>query len=77
MGKAGDLTQHAPKRTGKSPEAEEATQKAATPDTKRLNANIPEPLHRAVKTHAARTGQSMTDIVEDALRAHLPNSPNE
>lgn len=77
MGKAGDLTQHAAKKTGKSSEAADATQKAAEPDTKRLNANIPEPLHRAVKTYAAQTGQSMTEIVEDALRAHLPNYTNE
>jgi predicted HicB family RNase H-like nuclease len=74
MGQQGDLTQQVQRQTGKSAEAQRATQKAAEEDTKRLNANIPLSLHARVKVYAARRGQTMTDVIEEALRAYLPGA---
>ena len=38
---------------------------------KRLIADIPEPIFRALKVHSAQTDEQMRDIVAEALRKHL------
>lgn len=72
MGQGGDLTQQTTRTTGKSEEAKKALAKAAEEETKRLNANIPQSLHARVKLYAFQRGFTMTDVIEDALQAYLP-----
>lgn len=77
MGKKGDLTDVGPRQTGKSDEAQKQAEKAAQEDTKRLNANVPESLHRAVRMEAARRGVDMKTVMVEALTEHLPNYSDE
>jgi predicted HicB family RNase H-like nuclease len=77
MGKHGNLEDLANRQTEKSNEARQQVEEAATEDTKRLNANVPEPLHRAVRMEAARRGVDMKTVMVEALTEYLPNYPNE
>jgi predicted HicB family RNase H-like nuclease len=77
MGTHGDLSDVAQRKQEKSPQAQEQAQKAAEEPTKRLNANVPESLHRAVRVEAARRGVDMKDVMVEALVEYLPNYPNE
>ncbi|MCS4044558.1 putative HicB family RNase H-like nuclease [Salinibacter ruber] len=77
MGKHGNLEDVASRQTEKSDEAQEQTEKAGEEDTKRLNANVPESLHQAVRMEAARRGIEMKQIMIEALVEYLPNYPNE
>jgi hypothetical protein len=43
--------------------------------TGRINANIDKELYTEVKIHAAKTDQSITAIIERALREYLKNHP--
>lgn len=77
MGKEGDLTKHAGRETEKSKEAQQQVERAAEEDTKRLNANVPESLHRAVRMEAARRGVEMKQVMMEALTEYLPNYSSE
>ena len=55
----------------------EEEKRAGEEPTKRLNANVPESLHRAVKLEAARRGVDMKAIMVDALREYLPDYSDE
>ena len=61
------------KKSGYSASIEELKKKVAKDDVprKRLNVEIPEPLHTELKLYATRHGASMTDIVEGLIRGHL------
>jgi len=61
------------KAGGYSASIEELKKKVAEEDVprKRLNVEIPEPLHTELKLYATRHGASMTDIVEGLIRDHL------
>lgn len=77
MGQHGDLTTAAQTQTPKSTPAQEQTEKAREEPTKRLNANVPESLHRAVRMEAARRGVDMKDVMVEALREYLPTDSRE
>lgn len=77
MGKEGDLSKHAGRKTEKSKEVQQQVHRAGEEDTKRLNANVPESLHRAVRMEAARRGVEMKQVMMEALTEYLPNYPNE
>lgn len=77
MGKHGNLEDVASRQTGKSDEAREQMEEAAEEDTKRLNANVPESLHQAVRMEAARRGVDMKTVMVEALTEYLPNYPDE
>ncbi len=77
MGKHGDLSDAVGRKTGKSREAREQSEQAAEEPTKRLNANVPESLHRAVRMEAARRGVEMKTVMMEALIEYLPNYPEE
>ena len=77
MGNEGDLTQQTGRTTGASGEVEEQAKKAAEEDTKRLNANVPESLHQAVRMEAARRGVEMKQVMVEALTEYLPNYSDE
>lgn len=77
MGKHGNLEDVAERQTGKSDEAREQAEKAGEEDTKRLNANVPESLHRAVRMEAARRGVEMKQVMVEALTEYLPNYSDE
>jgi len=77
MGKHGNLEDIAGRKTSKSDEAEEQAERAAEEETKRLNANVPKSLHRAVRMEAARRGVEMKTVMVEALCEYLPNYPNE
>lgn len=77
MGKEGDLTKHASRNTEKSKEAQKQVEKAAEEETKRLNANVPESLHQAVRMEAARRGVEMKQVMVEALTEYLPNYSSE
>jgi len=77
MGKQGDLSQFAQRQREKSEAAMEEEKRAGEEPTKRLNANVPESLHRAVKLEAARRGVDMKAIMVDALREYLPDYSDE
>ena len=61
------------KVSGYSPSIEELKEKVTEDDVprKRLNVEIPEPLHTELKLYATRHGASMTDVVEGLIRGHL------
>jgi len=73
MGVEGDLTKQSDRTTDPSPEAQEQVERAAQEDTKRLNANVPESLHQAVRMEAARRGVDMKTVMVEALEEYLPN----
>jgi predicted HicB family RNase H-like nuclease len=73
MGTKGDLTDVAKRQQEKTEQAQEQAEKAAQEPTKRLNANVPESLHRAVRMEAARRGVDMKDVMVEALTEYLPN----
>jgi len=77
MGKHGNLEDQAARRRRKSDVAQEQEAKAGTEPTKRLNANVPESLHKAVRMEAARRGVDMKDVLVEALVEHLPNYSDE
>lgn len=77
MGKHGNLEDVAERQTGKSDEAREQAEKAGEEDTKRLNANVSESLHRAVRMEAARRGVEMKQVMVEALTEYLPNYSDE
>lgn len=59
------------KKASRNAVTEDVARKAAEEPTKRLNANVPESLHRRVKIEATRRGVSITDFLVEALEAHL------
>lgn len=73
MGKKGNLNEQVGRNTGKSEEAREQVERAAEEETKRLNANVPESLHQAVRMEAARRGVEMKQVMIEALTEYLPN----
>lgn len=77
MGVEGDLTQQSNRQTEPSPEAQKQTEEAAKEPTKRLNANVPESLHQAVRMEAARRGVEMKTVMVEALEEYLPNYSDE
>jgi predicted HicB family RNase H-like nuclease len=77
MGTHGNLSDVAKRQRSKTQQAKEQEQKAAKEPTKRLNANVPESLHRAVRMEAARRGVDMKDVMVEALIEYLPNYPDE
>lgn len=77
MGEHGDLSDAVGRQTEKSSEAQEQEEKAAEEPTKRLNANVPESLHRAVRMEAARRGVEMKQVMVEALTEYLPNYSDE
>jgi predicted HicB family RNase H-like nuclease len=77
MGEAGDLSQVAARKRKASQEAKQEAKRAAQEPTKRLNANVPESLHRAVRVEAARRGIDMKQVMVEALEEYLPNYPDE
>jgi predicted HicB family RNase H-like nuclease len=77
MGKHGNLEDVAGRQTSKSDEAQEQTERAAKEETKRLNANVPKSLHRAVRMEAARRGVGMKTVMVEALCEYLPNYPGD
>jgi predicted HicB family RNase H-like nuclease len=77
MGTHGDLSDVAKRQKQKTEQAQEQAKKAAQEPTKRLNANVPESLHRAVRMEAARRGVDMKDVMVEALAEYLPNYPDE
>lgn len=77
MGVEGDLTQQSDRKTEPSPEAQQQTAKAGEEPTKRLNANVPESLHQAVRMEAARRGVEMKQVMIEALTEYLPNYSSE
>ena len=68
MGKHGDLADAVGRETEKSGETQEQSERASEEPTKRLNANVPESLHRAVR---------MKTVMVEALTEYLPSYPNE
>ena len=77
MGKQGDLSQLAKRTLEKSEAAAEEEERAAEEPTKRLNANVPESLHKAVRMEAARRGVDMKTVMVEALKEYLPNYSDE
>jgi len=77
MGEHGNLADAIGRQTEKSTEAQEQEEKAAEEPTKRLNANVPESLHRAVRMEAARRGVEMKTVMVEALKEYLPNYSDE
>lgn len=72
MGQHGDLSDAVGRQTEKSSEAQEQSKKASEEPTKRLNANVPESLHQAVRMEAARRGVNMKTVMIEALTEYLP-----
>ena len=56
---------------------DEAINEAAKPDTKRLNAEIPRPLHSQLKTFAAQKETKITDVVIEAITEYLSKNSIE
>lgn len=77
MGKEGNLGEQVGRQTEKSEEAQQQVERAAEEDTKRLNANVPESLHKAVRMEAARRGIEMKQVMIEALTEYLPNYSSE
>lgn len=77
MGTHGDLSDIAQRQRKKTTQAQKQEEKAAEEPTKRLNANVAESLHRAVRLEAARRGVDMKDILVEALMEYLPSYPDE
>ena len=73
----GSLHDHANRKREKSKRAKEQEEKAAQEETKRLNANVPQSMHKAVRMEAARRGVEMKTVIMNALEEHLPNYPPE
>lgn len=73
MGEHGNLSEVAQRTQQPSEEAQEQMEEAASEPTKRLNANVPESLHKAVRMEAARRGIEMKEIMVEALKEYLPN----
>jgi hypothetical protein len=48
-----------------------------TVDMKRLTFDIPEPLHRRIKTHCASQGLKMTDELRLLLEKHFPEQSSQ
>ena len=61
----------------KRPEKTEAIEEVTKVITKRLNAEIPQDLHKKIKSHAVNSDQSITDIVINALIEYLSNHSDE
>lgn len=76
MGKHGDLSKQA-QRTRENENVRQQQEAAAEEPTKRLNANVPESLHKAVRMEAARRGVDMKTVMVEALEAYLPDYPPE
>lgn len=77
MGKHGNLSEVAQRTQQPSEEAQEQMEEAASEPTKRLNANVPVSLHRAVRMEAARREIDMKTVMIEALEEYLPNYSNE
>jgi hypothetical protein len=45
--------------------------KGATVGRKRIIADIPEPVYRALKVHSAQTDMEMREIISEALKRYL------
>ena len=65
------------KPSGQSETTREAAEQAGEEDTTRLNAEIPNSLHRRVKIQAASQDSSMKDVVVQALEEYLSKRPSE
>jgi predicted HicB family RNase H-like nuclease len=55
----------------RSDELERALEEAGKEETVRLNANIPQSLHRQAKVKAIGEGQNLTDVVVALLREYV------
>lgn len=77
MGEHGNLADVAERQTGKSGEARIQEEKAREEPTKRLNANVPKSLHKAVRMEAARREVDMKTVMVEALEEYLPNYSDE
>ncbi len=56
----------------------EAVNNAVTrEETARLNANVPKSFYREVRLFAARHDTTVTNVIMDALRAHISKNSNE
>lgn len=77
MGKHSDLSEFAQRQREKSDAAQEQAEAVGTEPTKRLNANVPASLHKAVRMEAARRGVDMKTIMVEALREYLPTYSDE
>ena len=87
MGKYGNLEEQAARKRKKSDIALEQEAKAGKESTKRLNANVPASLYRAVRMEAARQGVDMKDVdmkdvdmkdvLVEALVEYLPSYSDE
>ena len=82
MGKYGNLEEQAARKRKKSDIALEQEAKAGKESTKRLDANVPASLYRAVRMEAARQGVDMKDVdmkdvLVEALVEYLPSYSDE
>jgi predicted HicB family RNase H-like nuclease len=77
MGEHGNLADVAERQTKKSAEAKAQQEMAGEEPTKRLNANVPKSLHKAVRMEAARREVDMKTIMVEALEKYLPNYSDE
>lgn len=77
MGKHGNLSEVAQRTQQPSEQAQEQMEEAASEPTKRLNANVPESLHRAVRMEAVRQDTNMKTVLIEALEEYLPNYSGE
>lgn len=73
MGDHGNLSEIAQRKKEASKEAQEQMEEVSSEPTKRLNANVPESLHKAVRMEAARRGVEMKTVMVEALEEYLPN----
>lgn len=77
MGEHGNLSDIAQRKQEASEQAQEQMEEVSSEPTKRLNANVPESLHKAVRMEAARRGVEMKTIMVEALREYLPSYSHE
>lgn len=55
----------------KQPDASELKRELEEEDTKQLNVEIPESLHKRLKIHSVETGKEMKEIAAAALDSYL------
>lgn len=62
------------KPTAKPINADQWVESRATEETKRLTFDIPDSLHRRVKSQCAIKGVKMADEIRELLEKHFPNA---